>query len=224
MFLSNLSIKRPVFATMMMLALIVLGLFSLRRLKLDEMPDVELPFVMVQTRYPGASPEAVEREVAAGRANFVEEDEDGRVVYDRGEHAGEMMAEVEGVLRVVREAFTISLHHFWERELTAKMQVIRYEESKAFAFLKSKGINPNEAGLRTLRLAANVAKHSEGDSANQLHKLRPDLFDIEAMTRRNDPPGYEYLRITDQVLNEFFDAVQASGPQRQPWRLRKRSN
>jgi len=168
--------------------------------------------------------EELEREVAAGRANFVEEDEDGRVVYDRGEHAGEMMAEVEGVLRVVREAFTISLHHFWERELTAKMQVIRYEESKAFAFLKSKGINPNEAGLRTLRLAANVAKHSEGDSANQLHKLRPDLFDIEAMTRRNDPPGYEYLRITDQVLNEFFDAVQASGPQRQPWRLRKRSN
>ena len=63
MFLSNLSIKRPVFATMMMLALVVLGLFSLRRLKLDEMPDVELPFVMVQTRYPGASPEAVEREV-----------------------------------------------------------------------------------------------------------------------------------------------------------------
>jgi HAE1 family hydrophobic/amphiphilic exporter-1 len=63
MFLSNLSIKRPVFATMMMLALVVLGLFSLRRLKLDEMPDVELPFVMIQVRYPGASTEAVERDV-----------------------------------------------------------------------------------------------------------------------------------------------------------------
>jgi HAE1 family hydrophobic/amphiphilic exporter-1 len=63
MFLSNLSIKRPVFATMMMLALIVLGLFSLRRLKLDDMPDVELPFVMIQVRYPGASTEAVERDV-----------------------------------------------------------------------------------------------------------------------------------------------------------------
>ena len=63
MFLSNLSIKRPVFATMMMLALVVLGLFSLRRLKLDDMPDVELPFVMIQVRYPGASTEAVEREV-----------------------------------------------------------------------------------------------------------------------------------------------------------------
>jgi len=63
MFLSNLSIKRPVFATMMMLALVVLGLFSLRRLKLDDMPDVELPFVMIQVRYAGASTEAVERDV-----------------------------------------------------------------------------------------------------------------------------------------------------------------
>ncbi|MGD0483683.1 MAG: efflux RND transporter permease subunit [Gemmatimonadales bacterium] len=64
MFLSNLSIKRPVFATMMMMALIVLGLFSMRRLPLDEMPDVDLPFLLVQTRYPGASPDAVEREVS----------------------------------------------------------------------------------------------------------------------------------------------------------------
>jgi HAE1 family hydrophobic/amphiphilic exporter-1 len=63
MFLSNLSIKRPVFATMMMAALLVLGLFSMRRLPLDEMPDVEFPFLMVQTVYPGAGPEAVEREV-----------------------------------------------------------------------------------------------------------------------------------------------------------------
>ena len=63
MFLSELSIKRPVFATMMMLALVVLGLFSLRRLKLDDMPDVDLPFVMIQVNYPGASTEAVERDV-----------------------------------------------------------------------------------------------------------------------------------------------------------------
>ncbi|MDO8665811.1 MAG: efflux RND transporter permease subunit, partial [Gemmatimonadales bacterium] len=63
MFLSNLSIKRPVFATMMMLALVVLGAFSFRRLGLDNLPDVQFPFVLVQTRYPGASPEAVEREL-----------------------------------------------------------------------------------------------------------------------------------------------------------------
>src|SRR3990172_4963150 len=63
MVLSDLSIKRPVFATMMMLALVVLGVFSSRRLSLDNMPNVEFPFVIIQTSYPGASPEAVEREI-----------------------------------------------------------------------------------------------------------------------------------------------------------------
>ncbi|HQR65914.1 MAG TPA: efflux RND transporter permease subunit, partial [Thermoanaerobaculia bacterium] len=63
MFLSNLSIKRPVFATVLMLALLTLGLFSYRRLAIELMPDVELPILTVTTEFPGASPEAVEREV-----------------------------------------------------------------------------------------------------------------------------------------------------------------
>jgi len=64
MFLSDISIKKPVFATMMMLALVTLGLFSLRRLAIDEWPDIQFPFVLVQTIYPGASPETVERDVS----------------------------------------------------------------------------------------------------------------------------------------------------------------
>ena len=63
MFLSELSIKRPVLTTMMMAALVVLGLFSYRRLSIDLWPEVEFPFVVIQTQYAGASPEAVEREV-----------------------------------------------------------------------------------------------------------------------------------------------------------------
>jgi HAE1 family hydrophobic/amphiphilic exporter-1 len=62
-FLSDLSIKRPVLATMMVAALVVLGVFSYRRLNVDLFPDVEFPFVAIQTEYPGASPEVVEREV-----------------------------------------------------------------------------------------------------------------------------------------------------------------
>ncbi len=64
MFLSNLSIKRPVVATVMMLALVTLGVFSARRLPIDMMPDVEIPVLSIITEYPGASPEAVEREVS----------------------------------------------------------------------------------------------------------------------------------------------------------------
>jgi HAE1 family hydrophobic/amphiphilic exporter-1 len=63
MFLSNLSIKQPVFATMMMAALAVLGIASYRQLNVDQFPDVEVPVVTITTVYPGASPETVEREV-----------------------------------------------------------------------------------------------------------------------------------------------------------------
>lgn len=63
MFLSDLSIKRPVFASVLMLALAVLGVFSYKRLSIDFFPDIEIPVVSISVIYPGASPEAVEREV-----------------------------------------------------------------------------------------------------------------------------------------------------------------
>ncbi|HEX7118200.1 MAG TPA: efflux RND transporter permease subunit [Longimicrobiales bacterium] len=62
--LSGLAIRRPVFTTMVMLGLVVLGLFAYRRLPIDEFPEVDIPFVTVQTVYPGASPETIEREVS----------------------------------------------------------------------------------------------------------------------------------------------------------------
>ena len=64
MFLSDVSIKRPVFATMLMVALVVFGGVSFFRLAVDEYPDVTYPMIVAQTSYPGASPEVVEREVS----------------------------------------------------------------------------------------------------------------------------------------------------------------
>ena len=64
MFLSDVSIKRPVFATMMMVALVVFGIVALQRLAVDEYPDITYPIVMTQTSYPGASPEVMERDVS----------------------------------------------------------------------------------------------------------------------------------------------------------------
>ncbi len=61
--LSGVSIKRPVFITMVMVLLVVLGLFGYRRLPIDQFPEVDIPIVSVQTVYPGASSETIEREV-----------------------------------------------------------------------------------------------------------------------------------------------------------------
>ena len=61
--LSDISIRRPVFATMMIGALLVVGAFSYTQLPVELMPDVDFPFVIVNTVYPGASAEAVETDV-----------------------------------------------------------------------------------------------------------------------------------------------------------------
>ncbi len=63
MFLSDLSIKQPVLATMLAVSLVTLGIFSYKRLAVDQFPDVEIPVLTIQTLYPGASPEVVEQEV-----------------------------------------------------------------------------------------------------------------------------------------------------------------
>ena len=63
MWITRVSINNPVFATMVMIGIAVLGLFAYNRLKVEQMPDVSLPFVLVLTNYPGASPEVVEADV-----------------------------------------------------------------------------------------------------------------------------------------------------------------
>jgi multidrug efflux pump subunit AcrB len=63
MWITRVSINNPVFAAMVMVALCVLGLFSLNRLGVEQMPDISFPGAWVEVPYPGASPEAVEREI-----------------------------------------------------------------------------------------------------------------------------------------------------------------
>ncbi|HET7217321.1 MAG TPA: efflux RND transporter permease subunit, partial [Vicinamibacterales bacterium] len=63
MWITRTSIKNPVFATMVMIGITVLGVFSYNRLRVEQMPDVSLPFVQIMTLYPGAAPEAVEADV-----------------------------------------------------------------------------------------------------------------------------------------------------------------
>ena len=64
MWFTRVSLKNPVFATMVMLAFVVLGLFSYQRLQVDQFPNVDFPVVVVTTEYPGDSPEIVESEVS----------------------------------------------------------------------------------------------------------------------------------------------------------------
>lgn len=63
MWLVDVSIRRPVFATMLILSLVVLGIVSFGNLGVDLFPKIEFPYVSVTTQLPGASPDTVETEI-----------------------------------------------------------------------------------------------------------------------------------------------------------------
>jgi HAE1 family hydrophobic/amphiphilic exporter-1 len=63
MFLSEFSVRRPVATIVVIIGLMALGLLALSKLRVNQIPDVEQPLLVVGIAYPGASPETVEREV-----------------------------------------------------------------------------------------------------------------------------------------------------------------
>ena len=63
MFLSDFSIKRPIATLVIIIVLMALGLLALKKLRVNQIPDVEVPVLSVTIPYPGASPDTVEREV-----------------------------------------------------------------------------------------------------------------------------------------------------------------
>ncbi len=64
MWLTRVSIKNPYFATVIMLALLLLGLVSINKIGVEEFPDVKFPVVVVTTNYKGATPEVIETDIS----------------------------------------------------------------------------------------------------------------------------------------------------------------
>src|SRR6478752_607734 len=61
--LAALCVKRPVFATVLILSLTVIGVFSFTRLGVDRFPKIDFPTITVTTVQPGAAPEQIETEI-----------------------------------------------------------------------------------------------------------------------------------------------------------------
>ncbi|NBX15716.1 MAG: efflux RND transporter permease subunit, partial [Betaproteobacteria bacterium] len=63
MFLSNFSVRKPLVTVVILIMLMAMGVLALQKLKVNQIPDVDMPLLVVNISYPGASPETVEREV-----------------------------------------------------------------------------------------------------------------------------------------------------------------
>tara|TARA_A100001011_G_scaffold370591_1_gene427024 strand:+ start:1932 stop:5027 length:3096 start_codon:yes stop_codon:yes gene_type:complete len=71
MFLTDLSIKRPVVASVMSLILVIFGLLSYQDIPTDELPNVQPPIVTIQTNYKGASAEIIDTQITQKIEDFV---------------------------------------------------------------------------------------------------------------------------------------------------------
>ena len=113
MFISDFAIKRPVITVVTMLALVVFGVAALWQLDTDEFPEVEPPIVALAIPYPGASPDAVEREVV--------------------EPIEEVLSGISGVDQVTSNSLdsfaTIIVQFVFEKDLQQATQEIRDELS-----------------------------------------------------------------------------------------------
>ncbi|MCE5325408.1 MAG: efflux RND transporter permease subunit [Planctomycetaceae bacterium] len=64
MFLANVSVRRPIAVGCLIIALVALGLNAYRKLALENLPKIDVPYVTIQTVWPGASPGDIEKDVA----------------------------------------------------------------------------------------------------------------------------------------------------------------
>jgi hydrophobic/amphiphilic exporter-1 (mainly G- bacteria), HAE1 family len=145
--LSGVSIRLPVFTTMMMLGLVVLGIFGYRRLPIDQFPNVDIPIVSVQTVYAGASSETVEREVT----RRLEEAFNPVAGVDRITSIS-----LEGVSQVIVE-FDLSVNvDVASQDIRSKIEAIRRELPEDIESPIVQKFDPSAQPILSLALASNV--------------------------------------------------------------------
>ncbi|MFO1377311.1 MAG: efflux RND transporter permease subunit [Steroidobacteraceae bacterium] len=124
--ISEISIRRPVFATVMSLLLLIFGLLSLQRLPLREYPDIEQPIVSIETRYPGAAAPVIETKVT-------------QILEDR-------VAGIEGVDKIESssedERSLIRITFQIERDLDSAANDVRDRVARALAALPDESDPP----------------------------------------------------------------------------------
>src|SRR3970282_2661280 len=129
MLISEISVRRPVFATVLSLLLVIFGIVSLQRLSVREYPDIDRPVVTITTTYNGASAAVIETKIT-------------QVIEDS-------IAGIEGVLKIesdsqdersqVRIEFDIS------RDIDAAANDVRDRVSRVLAGLPNEPDPPQMA-------------------------------------------------------------------------------
>ena len=171
MLLSDLSVKRPVFATVVNLLLVVFGVVAISMLSLREYPDIDPPIVSIETRYPGASANIVETRIT-------------QLLEDR-------ISGIEGIKNITstsrngRSSINIEFH--LSRDIDAASNDVRERVSRALNNLPDQADPPE------------VSKSNSDENVIIWYNLRSDNLSVMELTDYADRFIVDRLSIAEGV-------------------------
>ncbi|GAA0361331.1 efflux RND transporter permease subunit [Bowmanella denitrificans] len=171
MLLSDLSVKRPVFASVVNLLLIVFGIVAVSMLSLREYPDVDPPIVSINTNYPGASANIVESRIT-------------QLLEDR-------ISGIEGIKNITSSSrngrSSISIEFELYRDIDAAANDVRERVSRALNNLPEQADPPE------------VFKSDSDEDVVVWYNLRSDTMSVMELTDYADRYIVDRLAIVDGV-------------------------
>ncbi len=177
MIISDFSVRRPVFASVVSMLLIILGLASMLRLPVRQYPDVDPPVVSIETRYRGASAEVVETKIT-------------QIIEDR-------IAGIEGIVKLTSnsrdERSEIRIEFSLDRDVEAAANDIRDRVSRVVNQLPNEADPPEIAKVDTTNRPV-MYLNLTSDRMNGLEIT--DYADRYLVDRFSTVPGVARVRIS----------------------------
>src|SRR5215831_4488747 len=181
MIISDFAIKRPLITVVAMVAMVIFGVFALLKLKTDEFPDVNPPFLTVGIVYPGASPDVVESEVL--------------------KPVEEQISGITGVKRIMGKAYDgysmIMIEFLFDKDLNVASQEVR------------DGISAIRSDLPTEMKEPIIQKFNNTDRPIVSIALSSTVLSPPELTRLADPAITRELRALPGVADvQIFGKVE----------------
>lgn len=168
MFLSDFSIRRPVVMVVVIIGLMALGLLALKNLRVNQIPDVEQPVLVISVAYPGASPQTVENEII----NRIEKPlQSISGVYQIRSTANESNASIVMIFNFKKNMIEAS------EEVRNAISSVRYKLPVEMREPVLRRIDPSAQPIMQLALSSDtlglpeLSKMAEDDLANRLRAI-----------------------------------------------------
>ncbi|KAI1697413.1 acrB/AcrD/AcrF family domain-containing protein [Ditylenchus destructor] len=216
MWMTRVSIRNPVFATMVMVALCVLGLVAYSKLGVEQSPDITFPGAQIDIQYPGASPEAVEREVAkpleealntiAGVERAQSRSFEGRV---QASVEFSLNADMNRGMQEIRDRVAQAQAQF-PREVKPPM-VQRFQTENAQAIIVAALMSPNRS-LREMSMLADLTVSKRLGRVEGVAKVDIGGMAVREVRIDLDPTRLRAYGITPAEISKALNAANTDAP------------